>query len=193
HATESVRLARHAQLPLRLGAALTILARVSRHNDPTAAERAIGEVIDMAPETVGAMVRGWALQTRAELRAAAGDTRGALSSLRDALAVFGHDATALTVGRISRDAAVIFADLGDANTAAIFAGAATAGPHARLLLYFLDEQTRSDLRRTVERLHSTLAADVYETEAARGTEMTTDDLVRALRHAVDGALVRTTN
>jgi tetratricopeptide (TPR) repeat protein len=187
HATEAVRLARQAHLPMRLAQALTGYARV-HHDDPKAAEQALDEVIDMAPETIGALMLGWALSARAELCVTAGDAAGAVALFHRALVAYGDDVPVLSIIRIAAHGVTIFAALAEPVTAAILAGAVTVGHNARLMRYMFDEQTRTDLDRTVERLRATLGADAYDTAAAHGAAMSTDDLHRFLRRVVDDAL-----
>jgi hypothetical protein len=187
-ATEAVRLARQAQLPMRLAHALTTLARVSHRDDPDAAERALDEVLAMGPEAVGTWILGWALSVRAEFRVEAGDTLSAMALLTDALEMMGDDATFLTAVRTACLGAIIFAAQGEPETAAVFAGAATGGHHALLLRYTLDQPIRNDLDRAVPHLRATLGADAYDTAAARGTAMSSDDLLHFLLRATDDAL-----
>ncbi len=91
---------------------------------------------------------------------------------------------ALTRASPSAVAATVFADLGEPITGAIFAGAATTGPASPMLTW-----AHTDLDQTIERLHATLGADAYDTEAARGAAISSDDLLRFLRQAVNDALV----
>jgi hypothetical protein len=187
HATEAVRLAREAQFPMRLTQALTTFARVLYHDDPDTAERALDEVFALGPEAGSPTMVGWALSIRAEFRAAAGDTRGALVLLHQALAAMGDDTTTLSVVRIAAVATTVFADLSEPETAAVLAGAATAGHYARLRLD-AHEQTDADLTGAVERLRATFDADAYDTAVAYGAAMSSDDLLRFLRRAIDDAL-----
>jgi predicted ATPase/class 3 adenylate cyclase len=188
HATEAVRLARQAQLPMRLAHALTTLARVCHRDDPDAAERALDEVLAMEPEATETWMLGWALSVRAEFRVAAGDTLSALTLLKDALEMLGDDATFLTAVRTACLGVTIFAAQGEPETAAALAGAAIGGHHARLLSYTLDPAMRIDVGQTNEHLRATLGADAYDTAAARGAAMSSDDLFRLLLRATDDAL-----
>jgi len=189
HAAEAVRLARESQLPMRLGQALAILARSSYRDDPDVAERALEEVVAMGPEELGdTSMLGIALSLRAECRFAAGDPRSALEFIDQALVAFGDNPFVQSVARTAATGALILAALGEPTTAAVLAGAATEGHHARLLRHTLDERIRTDLDETGEGLRTTLGVDAYESAVVQGVAMSTDDLLRFLRHAVDDAL-----
>jgi ATP/maltotriose-dependent transcriptional regulator MalT len=181
-------LARQSQLPMRLAAALTIFARVSHRDDPDAAERALDEVVAMGPEAAGTWMVGWALSVRAEFRVAAGDTRSALALLTEALHMLGDDATYLTVVRTACIGAAIFEVVGEPDTAAMLAGAATGGHHAMMLRYTLEQPMRIELDRTIDRLRATLGAGAYDAAATQGAAMSSDDLLRFLIRATDNAL-----
>jgi predicted ATPase/class 3 adenylate cyclase len=188
HATEAVRLARQAELPMRLGAALTTYARVCRRDDPDAADDALDEVLAMGPDAAGAWMLGWALTVRAESRFVVGDMFSALTLLKEALTFLGDDASVLTLSRTAILSATIFAALDEPETAAVLAGAATGSRNARFLNYAVDPAIRSDFESAVEHVRASLGAEAYDTAAARGTTMSSDDLLRVLLKATDVAL-----
>ena len=187
-ATEGVRLARQANLPMRLGAALVTYARVSHRDDREAAERALDEVFALGPDATEAWMLGWALSVRAESRSAAGDTFGALALLRESLEIYGDDASVVTVIRTTCLGATILATMGEPKLAAVLAGAATGGQYARLLRATIDPAMRSDLDQAIEHLRATLGDEAYDTAAARSATMSSDDLIRFMVRATDGAL-----
>jgi len=186
HADESVRYARLAQLPMRLAQALVVYAR-AHADEPAIADEALGEVIAMAPDTVGAMMRGFALQVRVELRTARRDTPGALVALRESLEGYGEDVPAFSVIRIAADAAIVLERSGETDVAAVLAGAARQGHLGRLLPFILGDLLES-FTATVEEMRRTLGDDVFAGLAARGAAMPMDEIVRFVRRAVDDAL-----
>jgi ATP/maltotriose-dependent transcriptional regulator MalT len=191
HATEAVRLARESELPVRLAQALTVFARISSHDDPEAAERALDEVLAMPRLATSGMLVG-AFSLRAQLRANAGDSAGALGPLHEALLAW-DDSTAIQSIHVTiESAATIFADLGNQQTAAVLAGAATTGPLAPGWAFSLSERARADLNQTIDRLRAALGPNAYDIQAAHGAAMSRDDLLRYLRDSVDTALAANT-
>jgi predicted ATPase/class 3 adenylate cyclase len=191
HATEAVRLARESELPIRLAQALTVFARVCSHDDPDAAERALDEVIVMPRVATSGMLVG-AFSLRAQLRAMAGDSAGALAPLHEALLAW-DDSTAIQSIHVTiESASAVFVDLGELQTAAVLAGAATAGPLAPAWAFSLSEQARTDLNRTIDRLRTAIGPDAYDIQAAHGAAMSRDDLLRFLRNSVEAALASQT-
>jgi predicted ATPase/class 3 adenylate cyclase len=184
HATEAVRLAREAQFPFRLAQTLNLWANLARDDDPDAAEAALAEAAHLAPEALPPDVRGRTFLLRAQVRAQQGDARGAVALLQQALAVWGVDIPAVYMATINHRAAKILADVDETRAAAVLAGAATAGPHA-LLTNLLEPRAPEELTQTIQHLRTTLGDDVYDTEAARGAAMSSDDILRFLRDTVD--------
>jgi tetratricopeptide (TPR) repeat protein len=184
HATEAVRLAREAQFPFRLAQNLNLWADLARDDDPDAAEAALGEAAHLTPEALPTDMRGRTFLLRAQLRAQQGDARGAVALLQQALIVWGVDVPALFMAATNHRAAKILADVDETRTAAVLAGAATAGPHA-LLTNLLEPGAPEELDQTIQHLRTTLGDDVYDTEAARGAAMSSDDILRFLRDTVD--------
>ena len=173
---------------MRLAQALTTFAQVSIHDDPDAAARALDEVTDLPSENLGTDVRAWALSTRAELYASAGDAHAAAVMLHQALDAWGDDIPAPAVVRAAGHAAMILGAPGQSATAAVLAGAATTGPLSGVVEFRFDRRTRTALEEMIEHLRATLGSEVYDAEAARGAAMSSDELLHVLRHAVNAAL-----
>jgi predicted ATPase/class 3 adenylate cyclase len=184
HATEAVRLAREAEFPFRLAQTLTIWADLSRYDDPDAAEAALAEAAHVAPEALPVDLRGRTFLLQAQLRAQQGDARGAVALLHQALVVWGSEVPTLYVESAVRRAAKILADVDETRPAAVCAGAATTGP----LTNRLGPRAREELDQTIQHLRTTLGDDVYDTEAARGAAMSSDDTLRFLRDTVDSLI-----
>jgi predicted ATPase/class 3 adenylate cyclase len=184
HATEAVRLAREAEFPYRLAQTLSIWADLSRYDDPDAAEAALAEAAHVAPDALGTAERGHMFLLQAQLRAQQGDARGAVALLHQALVVWGSEVPTSYVESAVRRAAKILADVDETRPAAVCAGAATTGLHT-LLTNRLGPRAREELEQTMQHLRTTLGDDVYDTEAARGAAMSSDDTLRFLRDTVD--------
>jgi predicted ATPase/class 3 adenylate cyclase len=184
HAAEAVRLARQAQFPFRLAQTLNVWADLTRYDDPDTAEAALAEATDVAPKALAAAERGRTFLIRAQLRAQQGDARGAVALLHQALVLWGSEVPTLYVATATHRAAKILADVDETRPAAVIAGAATTGPHASLTS-LLAPRAREELNQTIQHLRATLGADLYDTEAARGAAMSSDDTLRFLRGTVE--------
>jgi hypothetical protein len=184
HATEAVRLAREAEFPFRLAQALNAWAEVERYDDPGAAEAALAEAADIAPETLPVAERGRTLLMRSQLRAQAGDVRGAVALLHQALGFWGNEVPTLYVATTSQRAAKTLAAIDEFRPAAVLAGAATTGRYASLT-NLLEPRAHEELDRTIRNLRAQLGSDAYDIEAARGAAMSSEDILRFLRAAVD--------
>ena len=134
------------------------------------------------------MIFSFALQVGAELRAARGDAHEALALLRESLLVYGDDAPALSILRLTALAAAAIARLGNPENAAVLTGAAIGGQLAAMLPFVLGNSPDA-FGATVEELTRTLGTDTYTALAARGAAMPSDELARFVRRAVDEALV----
>jgi predicted ATPase/class 3 adenylate cyclase len=187
HAEEAVRLARDGHFPMRTAQALTILGLLLRADDPDAAERALIEGAEFGREYGGGFLAR-ALITRAELRVVAGDARQAFALLGEALDAWDGDLPAVDAVSAMAAAVSALADSRSPHEAAVLAGALTSGPHSRVLSIFLVDRTAKDLARLIDRLRTALGSDAYDTEAARGAAMSSDEAVRFLRQCVDAAL-----
>jgi hypothetical protein len=187
HAEEAVRLARDGHFPMRTAQALTILGLLLRADDPDAAERALIEGAEFGRENGGGFLAR-ALITRAELRVVAGDARQAFALLGEALDAWDGDLPAVDAVSAMAAAVSALADSGRPHEAAVLAGALTSGPHSRVLSIFLVDRTAKDLARLIDRLRTALGSDAYDTEAARGAAMSSDEAMRFLRQCIDAAL-----
>jgi predicted ATPase/class 3 adenylate cyclase len=178
HATEAVRLAREAELPLRLAQTLNVMGQVLRYDDPSAAEDAVTEAARVAPDIVGASERARALITRAQLRSTAGDADATITLVKEALDVFAIGAPAWDLIGAAMAIIPVLARLRDLD-AAVLAGATTDRTRSGSLLE--DPRDRAELERIIEDLRFTFGIERYQAEAARGAAMSTEDLRSYLR------------
>jgi predicted ATPase/class 3 adenylate cyclase len=182
-AAEAVRLAREAQFPFRLAQTLNIWADLARYDDPDAAEAALAEAAHVAPDALPASERGRTFLLRAQVRAQRGDARRAVALLHQALVVWGSEVPTLYAAAATYRAATILAAADEVRPAAVLAGAATAGPHA-VTTNLLAPRAREELNQTIQHLRATLGDELYDTEAARGAALSSDDTVRFIRDTV---------
>jgi tetratricopeptide (TPR) repeat protein len=182
-AAEAVRLAREAQFPFRLAQTLNIWADLARHDDPDAAEAALAEAAHVAPDALPASERGRTFLLRAQVRAQRGDARHAVGLLHQALVVWGSEVPTLYAAAATYRGATILAAADEVRPAAVLAGAATAGPHA-VTTNLLAPRAREELDQTIQHLRTTLGDELYDTEAARGAALSSDDTVRFIRDTV---------
>ena len=129
-----------------------------------------------------------ALGMVAQLRARNGDRSGALDALRVAV-VKGNE-----LGDRPQFVAIIgwgvfvFARFGALEPAAVLAGALVDGPLAEISRFPGVAQSHDD--RALARLEEALGADAYREAAARGAEMTFDEVVAYMVSEIDGCLAK---
>jgi predicted ATPase/class 3 adenylate cyclase len=182
HATEAVRLAREAELPLRLAQTLNVMGTVLRYDDPTTAEDAVAEAARIAPEIVGASERARALITRAQLRSAADDAKATIALVKEALDGWVHGAPAWYLIGAAIAIVPVLAHRGNLDAAAVLTGAAT-GP-TRFSSLLEHPQDRAELARIIDDVRTTPGIERYHAEAARGAAMSTEDLLRFLQDTI---------
>ena len=167
----------------RLAQTLNIWADLARYDDPDAAEAALAEAAHVAPDALPASERGRTFLLRAQVRAQRGDARRAVALLHQALVVWGSEVPTLYAAAATYRAATILAAADEVRPAAVLAGAATAGPHA-VTTNLLAPRAREELNQTIQHLRTTLGDELYDTEAARGAALSSDDTVRFIRDTV---------
>jgi predicted ATPase len=173
-ATLAVEISRRIGNPARLGMALYGFALASWQSDPTAAQAALEEDIEIARATGYDFFLGRSLALLAQLLARSGDLPAALKALREGLEThhINGDQPGVAVC-LARGAAVMVA-LGEHRTAAVLLGAGTDG----VLAHFGAASPIQvlDYNEFVTTLRSRLGDDGYTSAFARGAAMTYDQV-----------------
>jgi hypothetical protein len=166
----ALEISRRIGNPTLLGLALYALGLASWQSDPTAAQAALDEHVQIIRATGHDFVLPRVLALLAQLRARSNDLPAAAQTLQEALqrAQMNGDRPAMAVC-LARGAIVVAA-LGDLESAAIFLGAVTDGALARLGALPSNElPTHNEF---VTTLRSQLGDDHYRAATARGAAMT---------------------
>jgi hypothetical protein len=118
---------------------------------------------------------GNALMLAAMIRARNGDLPGALAALREATLQHHADGYRLLLGDTLRIAAVVLAQLGEAEPAAVLSGAFAR--HFPAALSARNESERRTIGRSQALARHTLGEAVYDAAAGRGAAMDDDEVV----------------
>jgi predicted ATPase/class 3 adenylate cyclase len=183
-ATIAVGMSRRIGDPALLGTALWGFAVASWQSDPSAAQAALEEAIQISGASMGYdtfLPRSLALL--GQLRAGGDDRPAALDALREGLelAHTNDDVTALA-SCLTRGAVIMVA-LGEHETAAVLLGAVINGVRARHSGVSPNEIP--DHNKFVATLRTKLGEDLYTAATARGAAMTYEQITAFALSAVD--------
>jgi hypothetical protein len=151
---------------------LYALGLSSWQTDPTAAQTALEEFLDLARATAYQAMMARVLALLAQLLARGGDPPGAVGTLREAFAYIEGDHPALAVC-LARGA-VVMAVVGKLETAAAFWGAVTDGVFARLTV--LPPNEIPDHNLFMASIQARLGDSDYTAATARGAAMTYEQI-----------------
>ena len=180
YAEEAVRLSREAQFPLRLAQSLNTLATVLSDDDLDAARRAADEAAAVAQNVGLTLSFGNARISQAELAARAGDIRDALGLTVDAVEAWGDDVPLMTVVGAAARSCCIFAAAGDVTNAIALGTAAQNGRYSHLFRT-IDEFLDRRLQRALEDLREQADPTAFDGAAARGTDLSSEEILRLMR------------
>ena len=161
---------RHIGNPSAIGLALYALGLSSWPSDPTAAQAALKEHIQIAHATGDDQMMGRVLALLAQLQARAGDSPRALGTLRAAIESAHLHSDRPAVATCLARGAVVMAATGELETAAVLWGAVSNGVHAHLTVLPTNEIPGHHV--FVARLRSELGDTSYAAATARGAAMT---------------------
>jgi hypothetical protein len=147
------------------------------NDDPEAALAAFDESIALTRAGSLDGAYGAALCQAALLRARAGDGRGALEGLREAIA-YSHEVGDRVnfLNAVNRGTEIV-GRLGHADLSAVFGGIVEAQFHGASLIYDLKGWELVEHEAVRDRVRAELGDDAYAAAASRGTAMSYDDIV----------------
>ncbi len=177
-----VKIARTTGKPSKISIALSTEGRAWFSEDPDRALAAFDESIALA--RAGGTNTGLALLGAAQLRARAGDRFGALSQLRDAIAICHDRGSRINLGSAVERAVAILASLRDDTLAATCAGVVQA--HV-----VTPSRTLPQVDRTAARVAERLGPDAYQAAHTRGATLAFEKVAPTLLAALDDLLATT--
>jgi hypothetical protein len=155
-------------------------------DDPVRAAALLDEAIPIMRGGGTTVVSGYMMTLRAQMWSEIGEHRRALEALREGL-LLGQDRGDVSMNVTSFGYAVqILVRAGNADGAAIAAGACFDGPLAFFGIPPAHE--RPHLEWAQQRARELLGADRYDAVAATGAALTMDEVVAALLSAIDDAI-----
>ena len=171
HSDSAISMARTVANPSLLASALFPRGLATLQTEPETALAAIEESIALTREGASGIVFGFVLAMRAKLRALAGDRKGALADLEEAVVAASEKADHIMLVTAFSRSAEVFARLGYPEPAAVLAGVVT-GP--MLPLDSLPREERRDRDQALERARTEVGDGAYDAAVARGVAMPID-------------------
>jgi predicted ATPase/class 3 adenylate cyclase len=185
-AESSLQTARRVGNPTLLTVALYSFGGLLELDDPSRAAECFDEVITLVDAGAATTVYSPALGASAVLCARAGDPEVALQRLRLGIDRSHYEADiGFLVGAVV-SATIVFESLGSRLIAACLAGVATLGPYAPFNIGIA--ALRVGLPDVIVRLRTELGTPAFEAAAARGAEMTPDEIHAFVMASIDEAL-----
>jgi hypothetical protein len=182
----AVEISRRLGNPATLSVGLYAFALASWQFDPTAAQAALEEQVQIDPRRVYVLARAMALL--AQILARSGTLPAAVRALSEGVEDAYINGDRPSVAVCLARGAVVMAAGGELETAAVFWGAATDGAFANLTVLPANEIPEHEEFMAIVR--SQLGDDRYSAEVARGAAMTYEQIttfalaaVKRLRHA----------
>jgi predicted ATPase len=163
-----------------LGLGLYAFALASWQSDPTAAQAALEEHLQIMQQWGSVLVRGLALL--AQLRALSGNLPGAVAALSESLGGDHVEIDRPAMATCLDRGAVVMAAVGEPETAGVFLGAVTDGALARLNP--LPPNEIPDHEEFVATVRSQLGDNAYTAATNRGAAMTYEQITTFARAAV---------
>jgi len=174
-AMEAVEVARRLQNPALSAWAFCTAAPAILPGEPQAALTLIEDSLALTRDGAFDPVLGIALTWSGVIRAQTGDLPGALAALQEAMAQAQADGNRLLLGMTLRIAAVVLARLGEANPAAVLAGAFSA--HFPPSIDPLQKDERMEISEAQSLARHALGQATYSAALERGTAMDDDEVV----------------
>ena len=174
-AMEAVEVARRVQNPAASAFAFLTAAGAIWPSDPQAALMLIEDSLALARAGASDPVLDTALMLAGLIRARTGDLPGALAALQEAMAQQHADGDRLLLGITLQIAAVVLAGLGEAEPAAVLAGAFSAHFPPDISAVPKDEQMWIGEAQSLAR--RALGEAAYSAALARGAAMDDDQIV----------------
>jgi hypothetical protein len=169
-----------------LGLGLYAFALASWQSDPTAAQAALEEHLQIMQQWGSVLVRGLALL--AQLRALRGNLPGAVAALSESLGGDHVEVDRPAMATCLERGAVVMAVVGAPETAGVFLGAVTDGALARLNA--LPPNEIPDHEEFVATVRSQLGDNGYTAATNRGAAMTYEQITTFARAAVGRPITR---
>jgi predicted ATPase/class 3 adenylate cyclase len=182
----AVEIGRRLGNPATLGVGLYSFALASWQSDPTAAQTALEEQVQITQQLGSVLTRGLALL--AQLQALNGNLPAALASLSKSLEGVHINGDRPAMAVCLARGAVVMAALGEPDTAGVFLGAVTNGVLARLNA--LPPNEIPDHEEFVATVRSQLGDDAYTAPTARGAAMTYEQISAFALAAVGTPMTR---
>ena len=120
YAEQSLEFGRRAESPSALASGLFSYGVALRHSDPSAARDALEQCISLVETGATPVLNGYARAAVAVLRAQAGDVRGALCALRDAMRYAADHGNESLAVQVRGEAGPVLLQLGEPELAALF-------------------------------------------------------------------------
>jgi hypothetical protein len=171
-AATAVQISRRLGNPATLAIALYAFALASWQSDPTAAQAALAEQVQILQHGGYVLYRGLALL--AQLRALDGNLPAAVATLSESLEGVYINGDRPAMATCLARGAVVMAALGEPETAGVFLGAVTDGVFARMNA--LPPNEIPDHEELVATVRSQLGDDRYSAATSRGAAMTYEQI-----------------
>jgi tetratricopeptide (TPR) repeat protein len=179
-ADAAVEIARATGNPSQISLALGMTGRAWFFDDPNRALAAFDESIALARAGASGALHSAALAGAAKLRARAGDRFGALSQLREAIAICHDRGSRVNLGSAVERAVAILASLRDDSLAATCAGIV----QSQSVTTF-----PSQIDHTAARIAERLGPDAYQAAFARGAALAYEEVAPTLLADLDQLLI----
>ncbi len=173
-AIEAVEMARRVQNPALSALAFYAAAHAIWLSEPQTALTLIEDSLALARAGASDTVLGAALTWAGMIRARNGDLPGALAALQEAMAQHHGDGNRLFLGITLRIAAAVLARLGEADPAAVLAGAVSA--HFPASIYALHGDERMQIDQAQATARQVLGEGAYSAKLRRGAAMDDDEV-----------------
>ena len=174
-ALEAVEVARKVQNPGLSAWAFCVAAAAIRPGDPQAALRLIEDSLALTRAGANDPVLGIALEWAGIIRAQTGDLPGALAALQEAITKHHADGNRLPLGGTLQITAVVLARLGEAEPAAVLAGALSA--HFPPIISLVHQDEKIGIGEAQSLARRALGEASYSAALARGAAMDDDQVV----------------
>jgi hypothetical protein len=174
-ALEAVEVARKVQNPGLSAWAFCVAAAAIWPGDPQAALRLIEDSLALTRAGANDPVLGIALEWAGIIRTQTGDLPGALAALQEAITKHHADGNRLPLGGTLQITAVVLARLGEAEPAAVLAGALSA--HFPPIISLVHQDEKMGIGEAQSLARRALGEASYSAALARGAAMDDDQVV----------------
>ena len=184
HADAALLFARAAAVPSLLAGALAMVGWSYWNTDPQAALLALEESVELTRQGATDSAFPTALGRIVPLRARLGDRLGALLALREAITYVRDTGSRPNFVGVLNWGAAALAQLGEADLAAEFAGAAR-GPLSVLFGGFVSGPDAEEFATALARLRSSLGPQEYAAATARGASLSYEAAIAYTLQCID--------